>query len=212
MHRLQIMRYLYSAPPGLLPFGTVSSGRSRPEQYATNNTSPLLHIGAGKRKIAGATTLDINPRTHPDVVWDLNCFPYPFNDSTFGTVVCEHVLEHLDNVIQIMEELHRITEPGGRMWIRVPYFTSLNFNTDPTHTHAFSSRSFDYLCLGTDLINYDYTTVRFRKLVARMTMSPLTPANRMLMRLINRYLSFYEEHLAYIIPGQELLFVLEVVK
>ncbi|MBF6613246.1 MAG: methyltransferase domain-containing protein [Chloroflexi bacterium] len=194
-----------------LPSNIVSR-RSRPEQYTPNNKSLLLHIGAGKRKIVGAITLDINPRTHPDVVWDLNSFPYPFNDSTFGTVVCEHVLEHLDSIVQVMEELHRITQPQGRIWIRVPYFTSLNFNTDPTHTHAFSSRSFDYLCLGTGLVNYDYSTVRFRKLVARMTMRPLTPANRTLMRLINLFLSFYEEHLAYIIPGQELLFVLEVVK
>ena len=44
-----------------------------------------------------------------------------------------------------------------------------------------------------------------------MDMQPHTPFNRLLMRLINRCLLFYEEHLAYIIPGQELLFVLEVV-
>src|SRR5207248_4215066 len=139
-------------------------------------------------------------------------FPYPFEDCTFDVVVCEHVIEHLDNVISVMEELHRISKPGGRVKITVPHFSSLNFNTDPTHVHAFSSRSFDYLCLDTDLVRYDYSTVRFRKLAARMTMRPLTPFNRLLMRLINRYLSFYEEHLAYIIPGQELLFVLEVVK
>jgi SAM-dependent methyltransferase len=146
------------------------------------------------------------------VVWDLNEFPYPFPDDTFGAIVCEHVLEHLDDVIGVMEQLHRVARPGGRVWVRVPHYTSLNYNTDPTHRHAFSSRSFDYLCLDTELVRYDYSTVRFRKLAARMTMRPRTPFNRLLMRLINRYLSFYEEHLAYIIPGQELLFVLEVVK
>jgi hypothetical protein len=111
-----------------------------------------------------------------------------------------------------MEELHRVTRAGGRVYVTVPHFSSLNFNTDPTHVHAFSSRSFDYLCLGTDLVRYDYSTAHFRKLRARMTMHPMTPFNRLLMRLINRYLLFYEEHLAYIIPGQELQFVLEVVK
>ena len=172
----------------------------------------ILHIGAGKRKLLGATTLDINPRCQPDVLWDLNRFPYPFPADRFDLIVCEHVLEHLQDVIRVMEELHRIAKPQGRIWVRVPHFTSLNFNTDPTHAHAFSSRSFDYLCLGTDLSGYDYSTVRFRKLVGKMTMRPLTPLNRLLMRLINRNLTFYEEHLAYIIPGQELLFVLEVVK
>jgi hypothetical protein len=62
------------------------------------------------------------------------------------------------------------------------------------------------------LVRYDYSTVRFRKLVGKMTMKPTTRFNRLLMDLINRNLDFYEEHLAYIVPGQELLFVLEVVK
>lgn len=172
----------------------------------------ILHVGAGNKKIKWATCLDINPRTNPDVLWDLNVFPYPFDDNTFDLVVCEHVLEHLQNVIRVMEELHRISRPAGRIHIRVPYFSSLNFNTDPTHVHTFSSRSLDYLCLDTNLARYDYSTVRFRKLVGRMAMRPNTPFNRLLMRLINRFLPFYEEHLAYIIPGQELLFVLEVVK
>ena len=172
----------------------------------------VLHIGAGRKKIVGATTLDINPRLNPDVVWDLNQFPYPFEDSTFELVVCEHVIEHLQNVISVMGELHRVTKAGGRVLIRVPHFSSLNFNTDPTHVHAFSSRSFDYLCVNTPFASYDYSTARFRKRVGRMDMQPHTPFNKLVMRLTNRWLLFYEEHLAYIIPGQELLFVLEVVK
>ncbi|MDQ6693477.1 MAG: class I SAM-dependent methyltransferase [Chloroflexota bacterium] len=172
----------------------------------------ILHIGAGYKKVVGATTLDINPRVRPDVVWDLNNRPYPFPDDTFDVIVCEHVLEHLQDVISVMEELHRILKPRGRAWVRVPHFSSLNFNTDPTHVHAFSSRSFDYMCVGTELSHYEYSVVRFRKLVCKMTMRPITPFNRLLMSLTNRYLNFYEEHLAYIVPGQELLFVLEAVK
>lgn len=172
----------------------------------------VLHIGAGLRKIKGAVTLDVNPLLEPDVVWDLNLFPYPFPDSSFDIVVCEHVIEHLQQVIRVMEELHRVGRSGGKVVVRVPHFTSLNYNTDPTHTHAFSSRSFNYMCIGEPELRYGYSTARFRKLVGRMDMRPLTLFNRLLMRLINRYLSFYEEHLAYIIPGQELLFVLEVVK
>jgi SAM-dependent methyltransferase len=172
----------------------------------------ILHIGAGAKKVRGAVTLDINPRHKPDVVWDLNEFPFPFADGEFDLVLCEHVIEHLQHVIRVMEELHRVTRAGGRVVVRVPHFSSLNFNTDPTHVHAFSSRSFDYLCMGTPYERYDYSTVRFRKLVGRMDMQPRTAINRLLMRAINAILPFYEEHLAYIVPGQELLFVLEVVK
>jgi SAM-dependent methyltransferase len=190
----------------------IRSGRGGIATADSAATCKTLHIGAGRKKIVGAVTLDINPRHSPDVVWDLNDFPYPFADSEFDLVVCEHVIEHLREVISVMEELHRVTAPGGRVIVRVPYFSSLNFNTDPTHIHAFSSRSFDYLCVGAPFERYDYSTVRFRKLVCRMDMQPHTPFNRFLMGLVNRFLGFYEEHLAYIIPGQELLFVLEVVK
>jgi SAM-dependent methyltransferase len=178
----------------------------------SHNGPRILQIGAGRRKLLGATTLDINPRVDPDVLWDLNVFPYPFPDDTFDVVVCEHVLEHLNDVIRVMEELHRVARPRARVWIWVPHFSSYNFNTDPTHIHAFSSSSFDYLCLGTELVQYDYSTVRFRKLMARMMMRSSNPLNRLLMRVINRFLLFYEEHFAFIIPGQELQFVLEVVK
>lgn len=172
----------------------------------------VLHVGSGRRKILGAVTLDIDPRYEPDVVWDLNDFPYPFSSDSFDIVVCEHVIEHLNHIVSVMEELHRVTRAGGQVWIRVPHHSSLNANTDPTHTRRFSAFSMDYFCVGTELSSYDYTPVRFRKLVGRMTMRPLKPFDRFLMNLINRHIRFYEEHLSYILPGQELLFILEVLK
>lgn len=172
----------------------------------------ILHLGAGSRKVVGAVTVDINSRLTPDIVWDLNQFPYPLEDNCFDVVVCEHVIEHLDYVVSVMEEIHRVLRPGGRAWIRVPHFSSLNANTDPTHTRRFSSRSMDYFCVGTELEDYEYTSIRFRKLVGRMTMRPMSPFNRFLMNLINNNLDLYEEHLSGIIPGQELLFVLEAIK
>lgn len=183
-----------------------------PPHPALHEGRQILHIGSGRRKIKGAVTLDIAPRYYPDVIWDLNRFPFPFDRDSFDVVVCEHVLEHLRDVVRVMEELHRVTRPGGLVWIRVPHFSSLNANTDPTHTRRFSSLSMDYFCLGTALSRYDYTTIRFRKLAARMTMRPRNSFNRLLINLVNSNLRFYEEHLAYVIPGQDLLFVLEVEK
>jgi SAM-dependent methyltransferase len=185
---------------------------SAKEKMELANSLRILQIGAGKRKIRGATTVDINPRVRPDIVWDLNEYPYPLADDSFNAVVCEHVLEHLENVIGVMEELHRVTLNGGRVYIRVPHYTSYNFNTDPTHVHSFSSSSFDYICTGTELSQYDYSPLHFRKLYARMTTKSTKPINLLLMRLMNANLEFYERHLAYIIPGHELTFVLEVVK
>ena len=38
----------------------------------------ILQLGCGTKKIENAITLDINPAVNPDVVHDLNIFPYPF--------------------------------------------------------------------------------------------------------------------------------------
>src|SRR5689334_7975502 len=73
----------------------------------------ILHLGAGSRKVVGAVTVDINPRLSPDIVWDLNDFPYPLGDNSFDVVVCEHVMEHLEHVVSVMEEIHRVLRPGG---------------------------------------------------------------------------------------------------
>ena len=52
------------------------------------STKPaVLDLGCGNRKRPGTVGIDINPQTAADVVHDLNCFPYPFADSTFDHVV-----------------------------------------------------------------------------------------------------------------------------
>ncbi|MBK6266037.1 methyltransferase domain-containing protein [Marivirga sp. S37H4] len=46
----------------------------------------------------------------------------PFDDNTFDVTFCNHVMEHVDNDIKAMSELHRILKPGGWGIIQVPFF------------------------------------------------------------------------------------------
>lgn len=46
----------------------------------------------------------------------------PFNDQCFDVVLCNHVLEHVDNDIQAMREIHRVLKPGGFAILQVPFF------------------------------------------------------------------------------------------
>ena len=172
----------------------------------------ILHLGAGQRKIRGAFTVDINPRTNPSLTWDLNQLPYPLPDDQFDVIVCHHVLEHLDNVLGVMEEIHRVGRAGARVFIRTPHFSSWQFYTDPTHRHPFTSRSFDYFIPGTALHAYDYSLARFKKHRVALDVTPRDPLSNLLTALINRNLSFYEEHFAFLLPRDELYFDLEVVK
>jgi len=94
-----------------------------------------LDLGCGERKKEGYVTLDFRPEVNPDIVHNLNVFPYPFPDSYFDVIEASHVLEHLDRPFLVMKELHRILKPGGRLIIKVPHF-SRGF-THAEHAHGF---------------------------------------------------------------------------
>jgi len=97
--------------------------------------SKRLNLGAGEDQKEGYVNVDWSPLTNPDVVHDLNIFPYPFEDGSFELVEAFHVLEHLDKPFNVMKELHRILAPGGTLHVKVPHF-SRGF-THAEHAHGF---------------------------------------------------------------------------
>jgi len=104
-----------------------------------------LNLGCGEAKEKGFVNLDWQKRFKPDVLWDISEFPWPFEDGWFETVFAFHILEHFGGeYIPIMQELHRIMQPGGVLYVRVPYYAYPTAWQDPTHKRAFSERSFHY--------------------------------------------------------------------
>jgi SAM-dependent methyltransferase len=76
-------------------------------------------------------------------VLDLNRYPWPFSDNTFDYILCSHVLEHLANFNAVVNELHRILVPNGTLDVRVPFFLSTKYYSEPDHRIPFGIRSFD---------------------------------------------------------------------
>jgi SAM-dependent methyltransferase len=172
-------------------------------------TSAVLNVGCGRKKLPGAVNLDITTATDPDVVHDLNVRPWPFPDSRFAEVHANDVIEHLDNLLGVMDELHRVCRHGARIQITVPHFSSPNAFTDPTHRHYFGWFSFDYFT-GEHEHNY-YTRSRFHMAKRRMIFHP-TLSNKLVHRLANRYPARYERAWAWSFPAWFLSFELEVIK
>ena len=94
-----------------------------------------LNLGSGEFPKTGFVNVDYFARIKPDVIHDLNVFPYPFQDNEFDFIEARHVLEHLKDPFGVMRELHRITKPGGKILIKVPHF-SRGF-AHPEHTRGF---------------------------------------------------------------------------
>jgi predicted SAM-dependent methyltransferase len=85
-----------------------------------------LHLGCGKRKIAGYINIDINPKVSPDKI--ANCITLPdFDNETVSVIYTCHMLEHL-KLPQVRESLSRwrdILEYGGVLRISVPDFKAI---------------------------------------------------------------------------------------
>lgn len=170
----------------------------------------ILDVGCGNKKAEGAVGIDFIGNTNADVLHDLNAFPYPFTDNDFDKIVCSHVMEHIENVVKVMEELHRIGKNGAEVVIRTPHFSSLNSWVDPTHKHHFALDSFDYFTEDANKHTY-YSTARFKILEKQITFGDSLLS--MIPKIICLFsLKLYEKHFAFVFPAYDVFVRLQILK
>jgi len=140
------------------------------------------NLGCGNNKLEGFINVDKEEFYKPDLLIDLEKFPWDIKTSSADVVVLTHVLEHLgkdpDDFLNVMKELYRITRPFGEIRITVPHPYSYNFIVDPTHVtrvtpetlnmfskdfcdyviqNKFSNTTFAYVCdVDFELANVNY--------------------------------------------------------
>lgn len=103
-----------------------------------------LNLGCGTDTLPGYVNVDSAKLPGVDVVHNLTDFPWPFSDGEADEMILIHVLEHLPNTIRTMEEIWRISAPGAKVMIRVPFWNSSDFITDPTHIRPFNENTFGF--------------------------------------------------------------------
>jgi SAM-dependent methyltransferase len=174
----------------------------------------ILDVGCGRNKFPGAIGIDIRPNTAADVVCNLDRPPYPFRDSVFDQVRAIHVIEHVEDVLAVMKELHRITRPGGAITLVTPHYTDFSSFCDPTHRWHLNSFSFRYF--GEDHAGFGYyldrrmlaeTGVHVRLLALWRWLGFEALVNR-----FPRFRRFWEYYLCYIVRGKVMTFEFEVRK
>jgi hypothetical protein len=171
--------------------------------------SRILNLGCGRKLLPNAVNLDRVAVVNPDVVHDLNRTPWPFADGQFSEVLAYDVLEHCDDVIAAMGEIHRICGDGAVVRITVPHFSCANAYTDPTHRHYFGWSSFHYVT-GEHEFSF-YTATRFKRRISQIIFFP-SWANKVVPRVANRHPDDYEKRWAWIFPAWFLYIELVVVK
>lgn len=108
-----------------------------------NSNELKLNIGAGITYLPGFKNIDVSPRA--EISLDLNKSPLPFADSSVDLVFSYHTLEHVDNYLFALGEIHRVLKHGGRFLLGVPYVTSTRSHlVNPYHRQNFNEHSFDF--------------------------------------------------------------------
>lgn len=96
-----------------------------------------LNLGCGNKKIQGWINVDSSSALTPDIVHDLESFPWPWADSSIDNILLAHVLEHLGKdsptYLKIFTELYRISKNNTKITIAVPHPRHNDFLNDPTH-------------------------------------------------------------------------------
>lgn len=104
-----------------------------------------LNLGCGKKKLNGYVNIDIQYRVQPDLVVDISK-GLPFANNSTQEVTAFDFLEHVerDDVIFVMNEIHRVLVSNGLLRIRVPSTDGRGAFQDPTHRSYWNENSFKY--------------------------------------------------------------------
>jgi 2-polyprenyl-3-methyl-5-hydroxy-6-metoxy-1,4-benzoquinol methylase len=106
----------------------------------------VLDIGCGGTKqLAGSVGLDRHCQPGVDLVANLE-HGLPFADESFDQVFAVHVLEHVLDLVPLMNEVHRVLRPGGVLHAITPAHDFVNAVADPTHVRFFDVQTFKYFC------------------------------------------------------------------
>jgi SAM-dependent methyltransferase len=168
-----------------------------------------LCIGSGNKKREDAVNIDVVSSTKPDICHNLNETPWPLPDSWFEECHAYDVIEHLNDIVATMEEIHRVCRHGAIVRITVPHFSCANAFTDPTHRHYFSCFTLNYFT-GEHEFSF-YSDSRYKRRANQIVFGT-TLVNKIIHRLANRFPAEYERRWAWIFPAWFLYFELEVVK
>ena len=114
------------------------------KKHKTNTTPLRIDFACGQNKREGFTGIDIAAGKGVDIVHDLERYPWPLKANSVDEGNISHYIEHVQDLVKFMNELHRVLKPGAECTILAPYYSSIRAWQDPTHVRAISEATFLY--------------------------------------------------------------------
>lgn len=169
-----------------------------------------LNLGCGFDYKKGYINCDVVKNLKVDKIVDLEK-KLPFKNNSIKEILVYHVLEHINNFTQLMEEFYRICKNNAKIYVKVPYFTFPGAFGNPTHVRFFTTSSFNYFNGTGEFVvksNAKFKIV-YQKLVFSTRKSKLS---KLISFFINKHLNKYERFFAGILPAEQLECELKVIK
>lgn len=172
-----------------------------------------LQLGCGKHPIPGFINTDIRSFPGVDKIVDLEK-PLPFPDNSIDYVYARAVIEHVNNIQQLMKELWRVTKNGSKIDILVPHPSNIFTFRDWTHVKFFTLHTFDFYVDGTPFDFY-YPDVRFKILERKLE---FTSGRFKFLNFISWFLNrsfFFQdlwERFCWLLPMDSMYFTLQTIK
>jgi len=106
----------------------------------------VLDIGCGPHKQhAWAIGIDRHAHSGVDLVADLES-GLPVASQSVDQIFAVHFLEHVRDLLALMNDIHRVLRPGGVLHVMVPNCQFVNAFADPTHVRFFNQQTFKFFC------------------------------------------------------------------
>ena len=171
----------------------------------------ILDLGSGVKKNDNAIRVDINPKVNPDIVHDLNNFPYPFENEYFDMIIMDNVIGELSNFWKVMDEIYRISKVGADIIISVPYFRSSYGFVQPNLKSFFTVQTFEFFNPENEKYKrYKYSSSTFQVTKLRFNEGFKSGFIKSTLRYIaNKNPNFYERILSHLIPLEAITFHLK---
>jgi SAM-dependent methyltransferase len=112
----------------------------------SGRTPTILDLGCGRTKqYPDNIGVDRYPTPAVDIVADLRQ-GVPAADHSVDVVFTVHVLEHLIDFLNLIDECHRVLRPDGVLHVISPWWRFVNAVADPTHVRYLDVQTIKGIC------------------------------------------------------------------
>jgi hypothetical protein len=182
-----------------------------------------LDLGCGMRPKAGHYGVDYADLPGVDIRASLEEPLTGLPDNSVGGVTTRHTMEHIVNVLPLLQEIHRVVVPGGTVDVEVPHFSNPYGFSDPTHVRFFGLYTFHYFSDAVDqprkpVPNF-YMPQRFVIQSIKFSLVPTLIMNKPVRRLTTKILNcsfrlqdWYERAMCRHFPVSSIKYALTVKK